>query len=168
MNVTALQQQFRSFAQFAEKAGASPKAVAELAAVADGLAPFEALTVAQFAIFLRAADEFVREGTLPLVPAKKLPAKPRAIKVKAEAIPAEEIVERVYRLYESIVHTTLTEEAIAAELKLVEQLKQPALKMLAERLNIWQANKRLKVPQLKAKIQDEVRERKNRYERSDY
>ncbi len=168
MNVADLQQQFRSIAQFAERAGAGKSAVADLIAVSDAFTPFGALTVAEFGRFLRTADEYARDGTLPLVPAKKAPAKRAPAKPKAAVIPPEEIIERIYRLDEMIAGTTLAEDAISAELMLVDQLKQPDLRKLAEKLNMWHANKKLKVPQLKAKIQEEVRERKNRYERSDY
>ena len=168
MNVADLQQQFRSIAQFAERAEASAKAVRELGAVAEALAPFAALSIAQFSLFLRAADEFVREGAVPPAPAKKAAAKRAPAKPKAGVVTQEEIVERVYRLYETIVHGNHSEEMIAAELNLVDKLKGVNLQSLADKLNIRQTGKKLKVPQLKAKIQEEVRERKNRYERSDY
>lgn len=168
MNVADLQQQFRSIAHFAGVAGANAKTIAELVGVAEALAPFGELTIAQFAIFLRAADEFVREGTLPKVPGKKAPAKRAPAKPKDGVVSQEEIVERVYRLYETIVHGNHSEETIAAELDLVEKLKGANLQALADKLNIRQPAKKLLVPQLKAKIREEVRERKHRYERSDY
>jgi hypothetical protein len=168
VNVVDLQQQFRSIAKFAEVAGASAKAVGELGAVADALAPFATLTVAQLALFLRAADEFAREGAVPTVPAKKPPTKRAPAKPKAGVVTQEEIVERVYHLYETIVHGNHSEEAISAELDLVDKLKGANLQALADKLNIRQAGKKLTVPQTKAKIREAVRERKSRYERSDY
>ncbi len=168
MNVADLQQHFRSLAQFAERAGASCKVLAELGSVTEALVPFEKLTVAQFGDFLRTAEEYARTGTLPIQPGKKPPAKLRVAKSKTAAVSPADAIERVFVLYETIVHGNLAEEAIAKELELVDGLTKPNLQTLAEKMNIWQAIKKLGVPAIKSKIQDEVRERKNRYERSDY
>ena len=172
MNVADIQKHFRSLAEFAERAGASGKVLMELGSAAEALEPFESLTVAQFGVFLRAADEYARNGIVPTGPkpkvtrAPKAPATPRA--PKATVVSPDQAIERIYALYETMVHGNHTEEAIAKELNLVGSLTKPSLQKLAEKMNIWQAVKKLGVPAIKAKIQDEVRERKNRFERSDY
>ena len=172
MNVADIQQHFRSLAQFAERAGASGKVLIELRSVAEVLGPFESLTVAQFGLFLRAADEYARNGTVPTGTKSKIPRAPKAPVTprapKAAAVSPDQAIERIYALYETMVHGNHTEEAIAKELNLIGALTKPSLQKLAEKMTIWQAVKKLGVPAIKAKIQDEVRERKNRFERSDY
>ena len=69
MNVAALQQFLRSLTGPMQAAGASQKVVNELQEAERALEPFRELDFAQFAAFLRQADEYRRTGVLP-IPAK--------------------------------------------------------------------------------------------------
>lgn len=69
MNVADLRQHLSDLGRLLATSGAKPVA-ADLAAISDGLAPFDALPLKQFATFLEKANQFAINGQVPVSPTK--------------------------------------------------------------------------------------------------
>ena len=109
MNVAALQQFLRSLAQPMQSAGASQKVVAELEEAGQALEPFKDLDFAQFALFLRQADEYRRTGVLPT------PARPARATRGLDPARLHELAQRATQLKERAAGADGPAEAIDAE-----------------------------------------------------
>ncbi len=170
MNVAALQKHLNDVAALAAAAGASLKVSDELFACAQALTPFADRPIADLAAFLARAKEFSDDDRpVPMPPSMKVkaPRPPKAPAASKVAKPTSaEIIERLYRLYESIAHTGLDEDSIQKELALVGELKGAAVDTAAERMNVLAAVKKAKgVEAKKALIRDAILERRGRHER---
>ena len=165
VTVPAVQNYLRRGATLAETFGASKHIQDDVTAVAEALTPFQPMAWADLGEFLAVAKDF-DPNAAPPEPVKKTraPAKPKSTK----GPPPAEIIENVMALYETIIETTKTREELIQELEPIATLKKPDLQILGERLHIWHSIKKYKVAEIQQKIQDAVRERKFRYERSDY
>ena len=139
-------------------------AVADLTAVAEGLAPFRTQSLAEFAAFLRRAEEYQRLGKLEPQP------KPRAgRKTTTTAVPAQEVIRRVSALYERVTDPQLPKELIDAELALVDQLKVADLHSLSEVIGNFGVVKGLKQKADKANaIKKYIRDRRGMANRPNY
>jgi hypothetical protein len=103
-----------------EASGAKKEIVEDLARACDGLKPFVAHTVKDFAAFLVRAEEFARTGVIA-VEAK--PAKaPRVPKPKVAALSLEDAKALVTSLYDRALADDVTHEFIAAEVQKLDKL----------------------------------------------
>ena len=164
MNVASVQKHFRDLAAMLADTRGATTVVAELSAVADGLAPFRTQSLAEFAAFLRRAEEYQRLGKLEPLPT------PRAgRKTTTTAVPPQEVIRRVGALYERVTDPKLTTEVIDAELALVDQLKVADLHTLAEAIGNLGVVKGLKQKADKASaIKKFIRDRRGMANRPNY
>jgi len=164
MNVASVQKHFRDLATMLADTRGATTVVADLTAVADGFAPFRSQTLAEFAAFLRRADEYHRLGKL------EPPAPTRAGRKTATAtVPPQDVIRRVTALYQRVTDPQLTTEVIDAELGLVDQLKVAELHTLAEAIGNLGVVKGLKQKADKASaIKKFIRDRRGMANRPNY
>ena len=109
MKVAQLQSYFDSLAGPVEASGGKTCAN-ELRRVAQGLAPFAELTVAQFADFLAAADTYARTGVVPTTGGRGRKAAGPAVDRAKVTAAAQELL----TLYEQALDADLSYAQIAA------------------------------------------------------
>lgn len=93
---------------------------------------------------------------------------PRVTKAPSVPKPSQtDIVDRLYRLYEAIAHTTLSDEEIARQLSTVEELKGDALLDAGARMNVLAEMKKKGVtaPEKRDKIRAAILGRRHHHER---
>ena len=164
MNVASVQKHFRDLATMLADTTGAKTVVADLTAVADGLAPFRSQPLAEFAAFLRRAEEYQRLGKLESQPT------PRAGRKSAtSSVPPQEVIRRVSALNQRVTDPLLTTEVIDAELALIDQLKVTDLHVLAEAIGNLGVVKGLKQKADKASaIKKYIRDRRGMSKRPDY
>lgn len=112
MKVAQLQSYLDNLAGPVEASGG--KTVAnDLRRVAQGLAPFAELTVAQFSDFLAAADEYARTGVVPTAGGRARKAQGPAVDHNKVTAAAQELL----TLYEQALDADLTYAQISASVK---------------------------------------------------
>jgi len=168
VNVADLQQHFRNVVAFVEVAKPAEKVLNELRAVVEAFGPFAGYSLADFGAFLVKAEEYNRTGVLPVVPEKKTKAAAKPRVPKAPVPSASETIDKMFAFYETVIHSSLTDAEIDAQTLPIEKLPKAALETLVAKMHLSPTMKKLKVGEMRTKIRSEFRERKFRYERSDY
>jgi len=163
MNVNDLQQFFRSLSQPLSASGAK-RAADDLERACDCLQPFGSLTIAQFADFLVAADEYARTGIVPTTGrAKSAGAKAAAKAGDPQALATA--VEQVRSLYDRVTSPEVTYATIEAEVKrLDKQFKKDDLLEIAKAIGI--SGKLRTKKDAVVEIQRSMTERKESFERT--
>lgn len=171
MNVAALQQHLSDLAAFLAKVnGPNAKAIADLHAVRDGLAPFADHKFEDFAAFLhlalQIADEFKRTGQIPIPPpkAKKAPT-PRTPKAPKLTLDAARVLVRT--LYDAAPKPGFATDQLDAELAKLNDLKVTDLKTVAAEADAGGRVKKMKKPDVIAEIRKAILGRKATAERVD-
>jgi hypothetical protein len=153
--------------------GATP--ASEFAAFCSALDPFKEQSLSVFAQFLRDADGYKQNGTIPVSEVKKKPtrnaarkkASPKLIlKSKDDAEGIQSAVSRLQRLYDRFADPTLTHSIIEVEVEQISAEFDPeGLKAVARQFGITSGVK--SKPTAKAKILNRIVERKGSFERSE-
>jgi hypothetical protein len=130
MKVADLQSFLRSLAGPLAASGGKSVA-AEFDRAADGLQPFDAMTVAQFADFLHQAEEYHRTG---LLPAKAGGRKKPAVASDPQRI--SRAVDQLRDLYERAGNDTVDYSTIEREVAAVGKLKRDELVAVAREFGI--------------------------------
>ncbi len=171
MNVAALQQHLNDLAAFLTKVnGKNEKAIADLHAVRDGLAPFAEHKFEDFAAFLKLAlqiaDEFKRTGQVPVPPPKpKKPSTPRKQKPVKLTLDAARALVRA--LYEAAPKPGFDAEQLDAELAKLNDLKATDLKTVAAEADAGERSKSKKKADVIAEIKKAILGRKAAPERDE-
>lgn len=129
MQVSDLQLYLSNLAT-ALKVGKATSVHNDLVRVAEGLNPFSELSVAQFADFLRKAEEFDRTG---MVSAKAKGASSRAA-VDVEAV--NKFAQETLSLLERVIDASVTYKDISAHVKKIGRLKAGEIKQVAREIGI--------------------------------
>ena len=156
MNVADLQRFIGDLARLLA-ATESKKTAAELERVVEGLDPFKAFTIADFAGFLPRAETYHRTGVLPVVPSKKPPT-PRA--PKPPKIGLDELRAEVKRVYETAGSAEVTFELIDGLRPKLDKLTKGDLVIVAEEVGLVGMSKKTKGVILDA-ILERIRSIKN-------
>jgi hypothetical protein len=129
MTIADLQSFLRSLAPVLSSAGGS-KVAGDLERLANGLATFQSLTIAQFVDFLVRAEDYARTGIVPVQGGRsRKPAKPSGAAV-AEA------ARLVKSLYEQALQPSFRLDEVDRELRVLAKLKVEELKLVAKELNM--------------------------------
>jgi hypothetical protein len=135
MKIADLQSFLRSLAPVLSSSGGA-KVATDLDRMAQGLTPFQSLTIAEFADFLAKADEYVRTGIVPTKPGK----------AKAPARSSADLVQEALRLARSLYDTALDAnfrfEAVDVAMAGLKKLKVDDLKKVAKELDIFSVPKK--------------------------
>lgn len=130
MKISDLQSFLRSLSPVLANAGGA-KVAADLNRMADGLTPFQPLTIAEFADFLGKADQYARTGVVPAKGSKgKAPAR-----TSDEAV--NEAVNLANSLYDKALAPSFRFEDVDEALTALKKLKVEELKRVAKELNIF-------------------------------
>ena len=167
MNVSALQRHFREVAALVGAANASQKVQDDLIACAQSLTPFSDRPISELAVYLARAEKQTDAAPVPW-PTGTSKKPPRVTKAPSVPKPSQtDIVDRLYRLYEAIAHTTLSDEEIARQLSTVEELKGDALLDAGARMNVLAEMKKKGVtaPEKRDKIRAAILGRRHHHER---
>ena len=132
MKVAELQQFISTLVPFVKAARASDTVTADIERAVQLLEPFKDKSLSEFNDFLRMADEYVRNGTLPASARggrarPKTPAEPK--------LSVQEAAQKFMALYERSNDPTLEETTIDTELSRLYDLSIPELQNLAKELN---------------------------------
>jgi hypothetical protein len=157
MKVAELQTFLRQIVPFTRAAGAGAKVSEDLDRVGACLEPFKEQTVGEFADFLRMADEYVRNGTLP-ASAKTLRRRSSNGEPQAEKLSVESAAQSFMALYERAADPSLDDEIIDAEISKFYDLSIPQLKSLSEELNQPLPTNLRKKPEIIAAFKRAVKE----------
>lgn len=176
MNVAALQQHLSDLAAFLTKVnGSNAKAIADLHAVRDGLAPFAEHKFEDFAAFLRLAhqiaDEFKRTGQIPIPPPKakktstpKPPKAPKPPKPPKLTLDAARVLVRM--LYEQAPNPGFPVDQLDAELAKLKELSPEDVRTVAAEADAGGGPKNESRPKVIAKIKKAILGRKATAERN--
>lgn len=162
MNVADLQQHLRDLSRLLE-ASKAKEVGKDLATIADGLTPFQAMKLADFAAFLRQAQEYAATG---IVPATHTRANRGGGGRKAAVKPdAAEVAQRIRQLYDSASNLSVPMENIEGELRPLTALTKPGLLQVAQALELRVPGK-MKVDQLRQLIRQQVLDRRGASQRA--
>ncbi len=154
MNVADLQQHLRDLADFLGRAGGG-KAVADLKAMADGLAPFAAESVKELSDFLPLAAEYRRTG---IVPGKKPKGGGGATTQKTPKPDADAVATAVKDVYERAIRRdpSLTQDEATAMLAQMDGLTGPGLAKCTAALGLPAGLAKKKKPDLLKTLKETV------------
>lgn len=158
MTVADLKQHLSDLAKFLDATGGT-RVAKDLAAAADGLAPFADRTIADFAKLLALAHEYHTTGKL--TPPPKAPRAAKAPKVKAD--PAE-VAAAVRGIYDRAGDLSLTMDEIDASLAPLAGLTKPGLLVVCDRMELA-GMKAKKVDDIRAAMRQKILDRRSSAQR---
>jgi len=166
VNVAALLRHLSDLADFLSGMKGCTSTIADLRAVRDGLAPFADQPFADFAAFLRLADEYKRTGQIPIAATKTPRAKkqtepkpPKAAKVPKLSRDAAQLLVRT--LYEQAAKPGfLTDEQLDAELAKLSTTNVTDIRKAAAEADAGGRVKKMNVPEAIAEIKRAILGRK--------
>jgi hypothetical protein len=165
MKVAELQSFLRQIVPFTRAAGAGAKVSEDLDRVGECLEPFKEQSVGEFADFLRMADEYVRNGTLP-ASAKAARRRSSNGEPHAEKLSLEAAAQTFMSLYERAADPALDDEVIDAEISKFYDLSIPQLKSLGEQIDHPLPTNLRKKPEIIAVFKRMIKDRHASSERS--
>jgi hypothetical protein len=131
LKVADLQQLVSGFVAPVRSAGASQKVLDDLQRLGEVLEPFRDRSLAEFADFLKMADEYVRTGTLPATAGGRAPRAPKAPKLTVG-----EATQRVLALYERAADGSLGYDVIEREVQSLQPMTAKDLKEVATQTHV--------------------------------
>jgi hypothetical protein len=158
VTVANLKQHLNDLARFLEATGGN-KVAKDLAAAADGLAPFADKSVADFSKLLALAHEYHTTGKLS--PPPKATRAPRATKVKLDAA---EVAADIRSLYDRAGNLSDTMEQIDAEVARLTGLQKAGLLVVCERMEMA-GMKNKKLDDVRAAIRQKILDRRSSAQR---
>jgi hypothetical protein len=136
LKVADLQQLVSGFVAPVRSAGASQKVLDDLQRLGEVLEPFRDRSLAEFADFLKMADEYVRTGTLPAT-AGRAGGRGRAPRApKAPKLTVGEATQRVLALYERAADGSLGYDVIEREVQSLQPMTAKDLKEVATQTHV--------------------------------
>lgn len=162
MNVADLRQHLADLGKLMASSGAKPVA-ADLAAICDGLAPFEWVSLKDFAAFLVRADAYSR-GEVPVVPPKKARKVAGPTQV-APDVDVEAICREMRDLYDRAADPTTTAAIVDGTIGKLNGLKKDDLIQVAAAIELKVAKSK-KAGDIIAAIRQRVIARKGATQRA--
>jgi hypothetical protein len=102
------------------------------------------------------------------LPAKRTTKEPMRRLTKPTPIPANEVIERVAKLYQEILNPALTPDHIDQELQLLDGLKKADLLKVAERIDVKATVQKMKLDLMRQAIKKAIRDRRGMFHRPTY
>jgi hypothetical protein len=165
MKVAELQSFLRQIVPFTQAAGASAKVTEDLDRVGEGLEPFKEQSLGEFADFLRMADEYVRNGTLPASAKSSRRRSSSNGEPQTPKLSLEAAAQTFMSLYEQGADPALDDEVIDAEISKFYDLSISQLKSLGEQVDHPVPTNLRKKPEIIALFKRMIKEHRESPER---